>query len=1128
MQKRKGTYLFAPSDLLAFLGCTHATVLDIDHLDNPATPRAPTESDELIVAKGRDHEVAYLQSLKDAGHTVAEISAELPYDERVRGTVQALYGGVDVIYQAALTDGRWGGYADFLIKTDQPSALGPFSYEASDTKLAKRPEPSFLIQLGIYSSLLANEQQLPPAECHLILGDGHRESFRVQDFAAYIRHAQQRFERFVATPPADSYPQPCQHCAYCRWRDRCDAQWLQDDHLSLVANMQRSQTDKFTRAGITTLAELAEAPPETRVPELNPIVFQRLRAQAALQLHKRTTGQNKYDLIAPEEGRGFARLPQPDAGDLFFDMEGDPLYPDGLEYLFGVCFQRNGQLAFKAFWAHDHVQEKQAFAAFMAFLGDHLVAHPDAFIYHYNHYETTALKRLASRHAVAEHQLDGLLRRRKFVDLYRVVREAIRVSEPSYSLKNLETFYAEKRQGDVATAGDSIVVYNRWRHEPDQKLLDDIGRYNETDCRSTAGLRDWLLMLRPADVPWLASPEPEPSEAATEKDELRRQRERRYADYQTQLVDGAPDQDKHHRQHLADLLGFHDREAKPQWWAFFERQQRLEDELLDDMECLAGLELAKPPEPVKLSLAHTYRYPPQDTKLREGSKVVNVATLNYAGTIEKLDEATNHVTLKIGKKNGPLPQRISIGPEGPIQTNVLREALYRVARSLLDGNDHYPAIRDILAKVPSRLGGRTPGQPLGQNDDALAGIIDAVAALDRSYLFIQGPPGAGKTYFSAHVIVELIRRGKRIGVASNSHKAVHNLLDRIEQVAIKSAVKFQGLKKATGDESTFAGTYIRSETDARKIDIDVELLAGTAWFFADERLDRHLDYLFIDEAGQVSIANAAAMGTSARNIVLVGDQMQLGQPIQGVHPGDSRLSVLDFLLSGQATVPPDRGIFLNKTWRLRPELCRFISDTFYDGRLESVAGNSRRQLDLSRQGAGFRPAGVEFHAVEHSGCSQKSEEEGRVIRRHYQTLLATQVRDLDGTIRPMTPEDILVVSPYNLQVNHLLSVLPAGARVGTVDKFQGQEAPVVLVSMATSSAEYMPRDIDFLFSANRMNVAVSRAQCLAVVVASPELLATPCRTVDQLRLVNNFCRLAEYAAGTSPDCRDFAVQAVSP
>jgi superfamily I DNA and/or RNA helicase len=275
-----------------------------------------------------------------------------------------------------------------------------------------------------------------------------------------------------------------------------------------------------------------------------------------------------------------------------------------------------------------------------------------------------------------------------------------------------------------------------------------------------------------------------------------------------------------------------------------------------------------------------------------------------------------------------------------------------------------------------------------------------------------------------------------------------------------------------------------------------------------------MHYLFIDEVGQVSLANTVAMGVSARNVILVGDQMQLSQPLKGSHPGRSGLSALEHLLGDAATVPPERGVFLSKTRRMHPDLCRFISDAFYDGRLIAEAENERQRLVLNPDAdPALAPTGLRFISIEHEGCSQKSEPEADRVRKLYHSLLAQRWTDREGRLRPIGIDDILVVSPYNMQVNLLRSRLPEGARVGTVDKFQGQEAAVVLISMATSSGDDLPRQIEFLYSRNRLNVAISRARCLAVIVASPRLLETSCSTIEQMRLVNALCWAKNFADG---------------
>jgi superfamily I DNA and/or RNA helicase len=385
-----------------------------------------------------------------------------------------------------------------------------------------------------------------------------------------------------------------------------------------------------------------------------------------------------------------------------------------------------------------------------------------------------------------------------------------------------------------------------------------------------------------------------------------------------------------------------------------------------------------------------------------------------------------------------------------------------------------------------------------------------VANLDHSCLSIQGPPGAGKTFTAAHIILALLACGKKIGVSSNSHKAINNLLSGIETYAHKQGITFTGIKKCshTSADSFLNGSIIADVTSNEDAMEDaVDLVGGTAWFFADPGNDQRFDYLFVDEAGQVSLANMIAMGVSAKNIVLLGDQMQLGQPIQGRHPEDSGESVLDFLMDGYSTVPENRGIFLPKTYRMHPDITRFISEVSYNGRLTAETQSAGQGLIFQGTNDFNLPeTGIRFIPCLHDACSQSSIEETEVIRHLIPWLEKQSFRTKTGDIQPVTLEDILIVAPYNMQVNLLQKELPPGARVGTVDKFQGQEAEIVIVSMTTSSQEYLPRYLDFLFSRKRLNVALSRARCLAILIANPRLLETACNTVEQMGLINTLCR----------------------
>jgi predicted RecB family nuclease len=1119
MREDRGVRLYSATDLVNFLGCGHATALDLRQLAAPTELPPADDHAVLLQEKGLEHEKAYLASLRAQGLQVVEIEAGASLRDRVERTRAAMAAGAEAIYQGALFNSPWHGYADFLLRTDEtPSALGRFAYEVADTKLSRSAKPKHVLQLCVYAELLEDAQGCPPPAMHIVLGDGAQVSLRTTDFRHYYAVARRRFEAFVADPDGETFPEPCGHCAFCRWRERCEGEWDASEHLSLVAGITRSQMTKLRGAGVDSMRTLAQFPLPVRIPNLQSETFARLRAQAALQVGQRDTGEGRCELLPLEAGRGFARLPQPDPGDLFFDMEGDPHYDGGLEYLFGLVHQVGDEWRFSAFWAHDRSQERRAFEQAVDFIVARLAQHPAAHIYHYAAYEQTALKRLAMYHGSRETEVDELLRRRKLVDLYKVVREGVRISEPTYSLKNLEAFYiGSHRVGDVKSAGDSIVMYERWRRLEDAALLGGIATYNELDCRSTLACRDWLLRLRPSEASWFAGAAP--SEAKPEREKNRREAEARTAALFEVLTSSAPPHDRGWRELLGHLLEFHRREAKPSWWATFARQEMSEEELIDDSECIGGLrpDPSKAPYPDKRSTVYSFTFPAQDFKMRLGDTPVRAGTLEPVGEIVALDEQSREISLRLGPTRTPLGGSPSLIPEGPIGDKVLREAIHRYAEAVAAGKEaDYAAVTDVLTRAAPRVHGLTPGAPvISEGVDVLDGAIDALARLDRSYMLVQGPPGAGKTFTSSHAVVALLAAGKKVAVASNSHKAINNLLAAVEAVARERAIGFRGVKKSTTEEQYLnGGGLIEDTTDnARATPGAFDLVAGTAWLFARPELDRAFDYLFVDEAGQVSLANIVAMGVSAENIVLVGDQMQLAQPIQGVHPGGSGVSALEHLLGEMATVPPARGVFLPITRRMHPDVCQFISQAVYDGRLEADDGARRQRLVLREpaDAEALAPTGLRFVAVDHAGCAQKSAEEAERLKRAYRTLVGQRWIDREGAERVVSSDDILVVSPYNMQVNLLRSVLPAGARVGTVDKFQGQEAAVVLISMATSSGEDLPRQIEFLYSRNRLNVAISRARCLAVVFANPKLLEIACATVEQMRLVNTLCWVEQYA-----------------
>jgi uncharacterized protein len=1107
--------VFSASDLVTFLGCRHATVLDRRRLDDPAPLAEDDPYLKLLQEKGLEHERAFREKLLADGRQVVEIPNEGSLEERTERTREAMRAGTDVIYQGAFFSGRWHGYADFLLKASGASNLGDYHYEPLDTKLAHGAKPKHAVQLGVYGDLLTRVQGRAPGRLHILLGTGETVVLPTADLQYYLAGARERFEGFVEDLPKTSVGDPCQACALCRWRERCEEEWEAADHLSQVARISGAQIERLNDAGVTTVAELAELGAVVEVRGMRRDVLTRLSHQARLQTIKRETGENRVELLAPEPRKGFERLPPPNLGDLFFDMEGDPLFDGGLEYLFGFAFRDGERTAFQPFWGHDRAAEKVAFEATMDFISARLQAFPEAHIYHYAPYEESAIKRLAMRHGTREVEVDNLLRAGKLVDLYRVVRESVRVSEPKYSIKNLEVFYRGPREGQVSTADESVVMYERWRKLRKADLLREIENYNRVDCESTLQLRDWLLSLRPDGTPWRGD---RPPDAEAAQRTARREATEADTEARAARLLQAPESEQPFRQLVAHLLEFHKREDKPDWWFYFTRAQMMTEELVDDSECIGALarDESRPPFREKQSTVYSFRFPEQNLKMRVGDSPHRAEPdTRPAGTLFALNEVEGTLQLKCGPSIDPLGDCLSLMPAPPLDAKDLRAAVSRYADTVVSGEARYLALTALLRRELPIIDGLTLGDPVVRaGEDLLAQSIRAVRGLKSSYVLVQGPPGAGKTYLSARSILTLIKAGKRVAISANSHKAINRLLTEVAELAASEGVDLSAAKKYTKDDDRCNSPGVMNVKSPKEVGSTYQLVGGTAWLLCLPAFDQAFDYLFVDEAGQVSIGHLVAMGVCARNLVLVGDQMQLGQPIQGSHPGESGLSALEYLLKDYATIPPERGVFLDVTRRMHPDVCRFISEAVYEGRLHSHPSCAARRLVLGADAdPALKPAGLSWVPVVHQECRQKSEEEGARVRELVNSLLKQRWIEEGGKERPISLDDILVVSPYNMQVNLLQGLLTAGARVGTVDKFQGQEAAVVIVSMTASSAEDVPRGMEFLYSRNRINVAVSRAKSLAIIVASPRLLEASCSKIEQMALVNTLCHAQAYAAG---------------
>jgi hypothetical protein len=895
--------------------------------------------------------------------------------------------------------------------------------------------------------------------------------------------------------------------------------------------------------------ELPLVPPleETRADSL-----QRVHLQARIQVAGEDAGKTLHELVEPsrlkdgslEPNRGLLVLPEPRPGDLFFDIEGDPFaLEDGLDYLFGVLEpglpDAAGNPTFHTFWARDPAgnvtldAEKRAFEQVMDLFMDRLARDPAIHIYHYAPYEPTALGRLMGRHGTREDEVDRLLRGDVLIDLYRAIRQGIRASVESYSIKRLEPLYGFKREINLRDAGSSIAAFETWLQlggeaGNDDEVLRQIERYNRDDVVSTLMLRDWLEERRRDLAAHVGAPLPRPQPPSGEAGENLTEALARVQAVADRLTNGVPadERERTPEQHacwlLAQLLSWHRREEKSFWWRYFFLLHDLTDEeRIAEREPIGGLAYVGGIGQVKKSLIHRYHFLPQEHAIKPGHKVDDPATGESAGTVVEIDDAAGTVDLSRAKTSA-VPHPTSLVPCDYISTKEHQASLLRigewVAAHGIDGDGPYRAARELLRRLPPRAGQIAGASLQAEGEDPTGLAVRVVMALDESTLPIQGPPGSGKTYTGAQMVLALVAAGRKVGVTANSHKVIGNLLDKIAEQARQRGTTVRIGQKTDSDGEWTCRAAEGFDSNAKLLAAlqagELDVAGGTAWVWAREDFAGTLDVLVVDEAGQISLANAVAVSQAARSVVLLGDPQQLDQPLKGTHPPGAERSALAHLLDGAAAMPPDKGLFLAKTWRLHPDVCAFTSDVFYEGRLQPQAGLDRQALDgvppLTRTGMRSIP-------VEHSGNTTESPEEAEAIAALVTALLAGDSwwTDCWGERHRVRLEDVLIVAPYNDQVGEISRRLPAGARVGTVDKFQGQEAVVSIYSMASSSAADAPRGMEFLYSLNRLNVATSRARCLSVLVASPQILRVRCRTPRQMRLANALCRLLEFAGGRS-------------
>lgn len=1168
--QRTNPVIFSASDLTRAAACPFGVMTRMDRMLDPSLPRLGKPAEDKMLKRaaslGTAHEARFLSALRDQfGAGVVDIpevidrSHILEIEQASIATAKALGAGADVVYQATFFDGRFHGYADFLIR-DQATG----SYSVWDTKLARREKSTALLQIAAYADQLERLHIPVAPTLHLALGSHEAPGRATADLVPLYRDHRRRFEAMIDAHQDSWRSVGWRDARYraCCTCDACDPHVRQHRDLTLVALMSQAQRGKLLGSGISSVEQLAVSDDAGRPSDMGKRTFETRRAQAILQAAQHELGYDAKGkplkvLFEVFNSPGLLSIPRPSVGDMFFDFEGDPLWTAtegakdwGLEYLFGwIEIGDAGQpTGFRHLWADDRQEEESAFTAFMDRLALVRAANPQMHVYHYAPYEQTALSRLAGEYGrtseLAEHYQAGV-----FIDLYKIVRASLRVGQESYSIKDLEPLYTEPRKGlnNAADSIDEYVQYCSAVESDDQDaataLKSSILSYNKDDCESTRLLRDWLIAQKQFNE-W-------PPETQAHEDTATKPTN--VADY----VDFRPliepwiktlDDDEIAASQTAAAIGALDGAGgyyrREEAVAAAQRFERLASPIADwsdepnvfyiDSTVAAGeWEMvtvgARNPHDAwarksvvsghwgagtsgshnqwgAIYAADTMTADEQ-AALRESEQLRGACAPTYGTHITESGQDDRYLIdecLAVEKWPAPPTHSMPVAVDAwtSIPTTAKDGAIFErqsQAAALIDSASPIePSLpRDALFEL---LGRRTPrtisGRGLITVDEtttAIEALVSTITDLDHSYVAVQGPPGTGKTYTAAHVVRDLVLdHGFKVGICGQSHKVVENFLEYL------TASDKAGLTKERVFKETQTGVPRDPScpwTDAGgfktfKKNLDGYVVGGTSFYFANsKKIARDsLDLLVIDEAGQFGLADLIANSVSAKNILLLGDPQQLPMVVQGSHPGSIDTSALGWLCGDEPVLPAQFGYFLDTTWRMHPELCAKISALSYAGGLRS-----HKPLTAARGIESAEP-GVHAHVIDHENDVTSSEAEASEVLSIVEGLLGKVWWDnSDGANirRPITESDVIVVAPYNAQVNLIHRRLAAAGHadilVGTVDKMQGQDFPVAIISMTASDVSEAPRGAGFVLSRNRTNVAASRAKFATHVVRSRTL-----------------------------------------
>ena len=1126
---------FSPTDLTRFFESEFTSYMDRFEKIAPESLKKelgverdpPDPLLELIKKLGIQHEENSLAEIEKT-ESVFKVEAK-DRDSAIKQTLSALQTGEPNIYQAALQKDKFFGYADLLVKQQGQSALGNHYYIPWDFKLAKKPKPTALIQLCCYCEMLESIQKVRPPQFAVITKEGTTHWFETKDFFDFYLFLKEKFLSFHKEFSIHTIPIPKNRDLHRDWNEFAQKRLLQTDDVSLTAGIRSHHVTLLKRQQVNKLTELAQLKDLNSLKGIPLTTLKNLKQQADIQvksrgkhppLYKVLPSKERFSLLSSKEEdleisskgqrEGLALLPPKNLGDVFFDMEGWPLFGEaGLEYLYGNAVYEDPP--FVSFWALNEEQEEKTFKQWMDWITNRRKKYPNMHIYHYGHYEASAIKKLMGKYGVREKEVDDLLRNQVFVDLYRVVTQGLKVGTASYSLKDIEQLCNKKRATDIKVGSEAGVEFFHFLESKDvsekSAILKRIEDYNRDDCISTKDLCQFLWKEQTKHnisyVPYESyeSTKPIKSLSRTSVRELCEQKAEEILNHLE--LNSLKENNTIYKtaRLLSDLLMFHIREDKPGWWDYFTLEEMSQEELLEDKNTVACCKVIEEKKPL-----YKIQFEEQEVSLQAKDEVIILEKKNPFQKILKINQVDliqNTLLLETWENPFPKEGSFTLIPkvEGHYKQNILKSLLntaksFHPQASFMGLKKH---LHDLLLR-------KTPD--IHKGSLISSSLKECVLNLNQSVLCIQGPPGAGKTWTVADMILHLVKHKKRIGVTANSHKAIENVLKTVfEKKQIPILCQKVSSSLITEEQPLLKGTSVQIVTN-KQVKDSADIVGGTTFFFSRSEEEDQYDYLFVDEASQTSLANIISAGRAAKNLVLVGDQNQLDQPVKAFHPGEANLSALTYYTEGKATIPKEKGVFLSHSYRMHPKIGDLISHYFYNGKLKSHSSTEKQKIIWPKEVNSLLPStGIYFIPIEHTGNTHTSKEEAQKVSELYKQLLNAKWLNSKGVINPITEKDILIVAPYNRQIACIKETEPS-ALAASVDKFQGQEAVACILSLTSSTLAEAPRGVSFLLNQNRLNTALSRARCLSLVVCSKHLIDITVRSIDNIKRVNILCGLS--------------------